>query len=81
MFFAYVIKSVEFNYYYKGHTSNLEKRLGQHNSGMTKSIKPYTPFILVYTEQFEREKEAIEREKYFKTAAGRRYLKSRILVP
>jgi len=81
MFFAYVIKSVEFNYYYKGHTSNLEKRLGQHNSGMTKSIKPYAPFILVYTEQFETEKEAIEREKYFKTAAGRRYLKSRILVP
>jgi len=81
MFFAYIIKSGEFNYYYKGHTSNLEKRLGEHNSGMTKSIKKYAPFILVYIEQFETEKEAIEREKYFKTAAGRRYLKSRILVP
>jgi putative endonuclease len=75
MFFAYVLKSNEHDYFYKGHCQNLEKRLNQHNSGKTKSIKPYIPFSIVYTEEFQTEFEAIEREKYFKTAAGRRFLK------
>jgi predicted GIY-YIG superfamily endonuclease len=33
MFFAYVLKSVGNDYYYKGHCQNLEKRSEQHNSG------------------------------------------------
>jgi len=80
MFFAYVLKSVEHNYYYKGyyykgHCGDLERRLLQHNAGMTRSIRPYIPFQIIYFEQFESEHEAISREKYFKTAAGRRFLK------
>jgi putative endonuclease len=42
---------------------------------MTASIRPYIPFILVYKEAFETRVEAIAREKYFKTAPGRRFLK------
>jgi putative endonuclease len=45
---------------------------------MTESIRPYIPFKLVYSEAFDTEIEAIEREKYFKSSAGRRYLKGRI---
>ncbi len=75
MFFAYVLKSIEHDYFYKGHCQNLEVRLVQHNSGMTKSIRPYIPFKLIYFESFESELEAIQREKYFKSAAGRRFLK------
>jgi putative endonuclease len=41
---------------------------------MTESIRPYIPFEVVYFEEFETEKEAIAREKYFKSAAGRRFL-------
>ena len=78
MFFAYVIKSIDHDYYYKGHCENLEKRLAQHNPGMTESIRPYIPFKLVYFEEFYTRKEAVSREKYFKTSAGRRYLKSKL---
>ena len=78
MFFAYVLKSINHDFYYKGHCENLEVRLQQHNSGMTKSIKPYIPFQIVYSEQFETLLEAINREKYFKTSAGRRFLKSKL---
>lgn len=74
-FYAYVIKSVNHDYYYKGHCENLESRLSQHNTGMTASIKAYLPFKLVYSEQFETREDAIKREKYFKSAAGRRFLK------
>ena len=42
---------------------------------MTVSIRPYTPFELVYTEELNTRSEAIAREKYFKTAAGRKFLK------
>ena len=76
MFYAYVLKSMAHDYYYKGHCRDLEKRLRQHNSGMTVSIRPYIPFTLIYFEAFETEQEAIKREKYFKSAAGRRYLKT-----
>ena len=47
---------------------------------MSESIKMYGPFIIAYTETFETREEAIRREKYFKSAAGRRYLKNG-LVP
>ena len=75
MYFAYVLKSETHDFYYKGHCENLEKRLIQHNCGMTKSIRPYLPFKLIYFEPFTSEEEAIHREKYFKTSAGRRFLK------
>ena len=80
MFFAYVLKSINSDYYYKGHCQDLDKRLEQHNSGMTFSTRPYRPFKIVYFESFEFEVDAIRREKYFKSAAGRRFLK-KVLVP
>jgi putative endonuclease len=78
VYYVYVLKSFEHEYFYKGHCEDLEKRLLQHNSGMTKSIRPYLPFKIVYTEPFTTELEAIEREKYFKSAAGRRFLKNKL---
>ncbi len=78
MYHAYVLKSVGHDYYYKGHCEDLTKRLQQHNSGMTVSIWPYVPFEIVYSEGFTTETEAIEREKYFKSAAGRRHLKTKL---
>lgn len=80
MYYAYVIKSINAGFYYKGHCEDLQLRLKQHNSGMTESIKSYIPFVLVYFEEFETREEAIKREKYFKTAAGRKFLKTKILV-
>ena len=83
MFFAYVAKSEAHNYFYKGHCMDLERRLKQHNAGMTTSLRKYIPLRIVYFEQFETLGEAIQREKYFKTAAGRRFLKGKLdgLVP
>ena len=78
MFYAYVLKSLEKDFYYKGHCNDLEIRLKQHNAGMTKSTKPYRPFEIAYFEEFSTEEEAIQREKYFKTAAGRRFLKAKL---
>jgi putative endonuclease len=81
MFFAYVLKSIQHDYYYKGHCQDLEKRLLQHNAGMTDSIRPFIPFQIIYFEKFETKAAAIAREKYFKTSAGRRFLKTKTKAP
>jgi putative endonuclease len=78
MFYAYVLKSNNHDYFYKGHCENLEQRLQEHNAGMTISIRPYIPFSLVYFEAYNTRHEAILREKYFKTAAGRRFIKMKL---
>lgn len=75
MYFSYVIYSKSYDRFYKGHFRNLDIRINEHNSGRTKSTKSYIPWILYYFEEFETESEGIKREKYFKTAAGRRFLK------
>jgi putative endonuclease len=77
-FFTYVAKSSIKEYYYKGHCHDLEKRIKEHNIGMTKSLLPYIPVELIYHEEFLTLEEAIKREKYFKSAAGRRYLKKKL---
>jgi putative endonuclease len=78
MYYAYVLRSLTHDFHYKGHCQDIEKRLAQHNSGMTESIRPYIPFEIIYKEEFATEIEAIKREKYFKTSAGRRYLIKKI---
>ena len=78
MFYAYVLKSINHDFYCKGHCENLNSRLAQHNAGMTESINFYKPFVIVYYEDFNTRDEAIKREKYFKTAAGRRFLKTKL---
>ena len=80
MFFAYVIQSEIDGSLYKGHSEDLQRRLQQHNSGKTKSIKSKIPYALIYSEEFKTRAEAIKREKYFKTAAGRRFLKSKLSI-
>ena len=80
IYYTYVIYSDSFQRFYKGHCQHLASRIRDHNSGKTKSIRPFIPFRLVYYEVFDTRKEAMIREKYFKTAAGRRYLKKKISV-
>lgn len=80
MFYAYVIQSINYDYFYKGHCENLKLRLKQHNDGMTKSNKHYAPFKIVYFEKFNTREEAIVREKYFKTSAGRKFLKKKMAL-
>jgi putative endonuclease len=81
MYYTYIIKSQDHDFYYKGHCSNLYSRLKQHNSGMTLSLCPYLPFVLVYYEEYATREDAIKREKYFKRGAGRRFLKKINIVP
>lgn len=63
MYFAYILKCVDKSLYV-GCTSNLERRLQEHNN--SKKGAHYTkirrPVVLKYSEQFETLKEALKRE-------------------
>jgi len=76
MFFVYAIKSIDRNYIYVGLTGNLERRFTEHNGGKNKTTKPYKPFKLIYSEEFDTRIQARVREKYFKSGSGKEFLKN-----
>lgn len=81
MFFVYAIKSEKDGRLYKGFTTDLKRRLKEHNQGKTKSTKGFVPWNLVYFEQVESRSLAREREKFLKSGKGRDYLKENIKAP
>lgn len=81
MAFVYILKSVKYPKTYVGSTLDLDKRLEEHNSGKSYFTRRYLPWLVVYNEEFENLIDARKREKYFKTAAGCRYIKKSIKIP
>ena len=72
MFYTYILKSTEYDKFYTGYTENLARRLSEHNQKLNTYSKRYAPWEIKYFEMFGAQKDAVEREKYFKSAAGRR---------
>ncbi len=62
MFYVYLIQSKIDHSYYIGYTSDLKKRLTEHNQDKTKSIKHKIPYILIYYEAYNNKTEARKRE-------------------
>ncbi|HQF43863.1 MAG TPA: GIY-YIG nuclease family protein [Ignavibacteriaceae bacterium] len=67
MFYVYILKSKSTNKFYIGHTNNLKRRLEEHNTGKTSSIKAYIPWEIIYCEEFLTKAEAYNREKEIKS--------------
>ncbi len=78
MYYVYVIQSEKYGKNYTGLTTNLDKRIKEHNSGKTKSIKPYIPYKLIYHETASDLLQARKREKYLKSATGRNFIKKNL---
>jgi len=66
MFTVYILKSIEYWRFYIGYSSDVNKRLLEHNNGFVKSTKFYRPYEIKYTEFFETRSEAMKREKELK---------------
>jgi putative endonuclease len=76
-FFVYVLKSQLTGSSYVGHTSDLQKRVVEHNRGKSLSTKGKRPWSLLYSEEYASRSEAVSREKYFKSIKGRLELKAK----
>jgi putative endonuclease len=75
VFYVYVLHSEKDGSQYIGLSHNTEERLKEHNAGRVNSTKPKRPWKLLYKEPFETRLDARKREKYLKSAAGRRFRK------
>lgn len=75
MFYVYVLKSINHYRFYVGMTTDVEKRLKEHNSGKTKSTKGYLPWLIVLVEEYPARLEARKREVYLKSGVGKEYIK------
>jgi len=74
MYYVYVLESQKTKQLYKGFSKDVNKRLEQHNTGITESTKRGIPWKLIYCEVFVNKKDALKREKFLKTGWGRNFL-------
>ena len=77
-YYIYVLQSQKDNNSYNGYTHDIIKRVKGHNEGKVNSTQNRTPLKLVYWEGCLNQKDATNREKYLKSAWGKRYIKNRI---
>ncbi|MEX1068762.1 MAG: GIY-YIG nuclease family protein [Patescibacteria group bacterium] len=70
MYTVYVLRNPRTGKFYTGYSSDLTKRLKQHLSGKTRSLRGRGSFQIVYTENFPTRSEAYKRERQIKSYKG-----------
>jgi len=79
MNYVYVLKSEKDENLYIGSTTNLKRRLREHNEGKNFSTSFRKPFELIYYEAYRSLEDAREREKALKLRGNsRKHLMNRI---
>ncbi len=78
-YFVYVLRSSKNDSLYIGCTSDLQKRLEEHNNKQNTSTARYAPWEVIYFEGFISKDDAYKREQSLKLhAQGLRRLKERL---
>jgi len=67
MFHVYILHSEKDGRYYIGTTKNLARRIIEHYSGKTTSLRHRMPLVLVHVEAFSTNTLAVQRERYLKS--------------
>jgi predicted GIY-YIG superfamily endonuclease len=75
---VYVLESFMDQTRYIGMALDANKRLQEHNSGKNRFTKGHRPWKIIYTEEHSDWSTARTREKYLKTAAGKKWLIKRL---
>ena len=77
-YYVYVLQSQKDFNFYVGFITNLQQRISSHSKGRANSTKNCLPIELLYWEGCLSQEDATQREKYLKTAWGKRYIKNRL---
>jgi len=72
MYYVYVLKSAKDSRIYTGFTSNLRRRIFEHNQGLVESTRNRQPLELIYYEAYKNEQDARNREQYLKSGGKSR---------
>lgn len=79
MHYVYILQSLKNKkWLYKGSTTDIKRRIAEHNAGKNFSTAPYVPFKLIYYEAYLFKSDAEAREQYLKTSMGMRVIKKQL---
>ena len=76
--YVYALRSLKDGNLYVGYSGDLRRRVTEHENGAVPSTAYRRPLELVYYEACRSQADATRREKYLKSAWGKRYIKSRL---
>ena len=79
MWYVYILRSLSFpEQEYIGATSDLKRRLPEHNAGKSAHTAKFKPWELIWYCAFPDKHKALEFEKYLKSHSGRAFAKKRL---
>lgn len=78
MFYVYVLQSETDDGLYIGFSTDLRRRLKEHQAGKSFATSYRGPWRLIYYEAYLEEADAVGREEYLKSGGGRRFLKAQL---
>lgn len=64
--------------WYIGYSSNLQKRIEEHRQKKVISTKKLNNLAVIYCECYLNKKDALGREKFLKSGAGRKFVKKQL---
>jgi len=74
-YYVYILQSLKNKSFYIGYTTDLKKRVREHNAGKSLATKPFRPYRLIFYEAFLNKSDAKNREEYLKSGWGLRSIK------
>jgi len=78
MFYVYILQSENApERFYVGYTTDLKKRLSEHNAGKSFHTNKFKPWILRTYMGFDNQKRAEAFEQYLKSSSGRAFMTKR----
>jgi putative endonuclease len=72
---VYVLRSKKDSSLYVGYSADIKKRVNEHQKGQVLSTRDRRPLEIIYCELYKNKKDAMRREKFFKSGWGRNYIK------
>ena len=77
MYYVYILRLAN-NQFYTGYTSDLRRRLREHQQGKSEFTSRYLPVELIHYEAYKQESDARRREAFLKTTEGKRLLRQQL---
>ena len=71
-YYLYILYSEKYKKHYIGISDNPDRRIQEHNHGQVRSTKAYTPYKLIYMENYPNKAIARKRELFLKRTAKER---------
>jgi putative endonuclease len=78
MYYVYILLSKKDNNFYIGFTSDLKRRISEHNQGKVISTKHRLPIKLSCYEAYASKEQAQRREEFLKSSDGRKDIRRRL---